>query len=104
LKVHGTRMLEMCAREASQILGGNAYLRTGPGARIERIYRETRVVAIGGGSEEILLDLAVRVRARVCVCVCARVYVCASTRTVTDLYTHCQFLDGQIVISSSRDK
>jgi len=60
LKVQSTRMLEMVAREASQILGGNAYLRTGPGARIERIYREVRVVAIGGGSEEIMLDLAVR--------------------------------------------
>jgi Acyl-CoA dehydrogenase, C-terminal domain len=27
---------------------------------VERIYREVRVVAIGGGSEEILLDLAGR--------------------------------------------
>mmetsp|Transcript_16307 Transcript_16307/g.27920 ORF Transcript_16307/g.27920 Transcript_16307/m.27920 type:complete len:411 (+) Transcript_16307:222-1454(+) len=60
MKVHATQTLEYCAREASQVLGGNSYLRTGPGQRIERIYREVRVVAIGGGSEEILLDLAAR--------------------------------------------
>jgi alkylation response protein AidB-like acyl-CoA dehydrogenase len=40
--------------------GGNSYLRSGPGCRIERIYREVRVIAIGGGSEEIMMDLAVR--------------------------------------------
>jgi len=60
LKVRATRDLEFCAREASQILGGNSYLRTGPGSRIERIYRDVRVMAIGGGSEEILIDLAIR--------------------------------------------
>ena len=30
------------------------------GSRVERIYREVRVNAIGGGSEEILRDLAAR--------------------------------------------
>ena len=49
--------MEFCAREASQILGGKSYLRSGPGERIERIYREVRVMAIGGGSEEIMLEL-----------------------------------------------
>jgi acyl-CoA dehydrogenase len=57
LKVQATRTLEFCAREASQIIGGASYMR---GERVERIYREVRVNAIGGGSEEIMLDLAAR--------------------------------------------
>ncbi len=57
LKVETTLTMEFCAREASQVLGGASYIR---GGRIERIYREVRVNAIGGGSEEILRDLAAR--------------------------------------------
>jgi acyl-CoA dehydrogenase len=57
LKVQATRMLESVAREAAQVLGGASYIR---GSKIERIYREVRVNAIGGGSEEIMLDLAGR--------------------------------------------
>ncbi|EER15050.1 acyl-CoA dehydrogenase, putative [Perkinsus marinus ATCC 50983] len=61
LKVQATKTFEFCAREASQVLGGRSYLQgSGPGARIERLYREVRVNAIGGGSEEIMLDLAAR--------------------------------------------
>lgn len=57
LKVQATRTMEFCAREAMQILGGGGFIR---GCRVERIYREVRVMAIGGGSEEIMLDLAAR--------------------------------------------
>jgi acyl-CoA dehydrogenase len=57
LKVQATRMLEAVAREAAQVLGGASYM---TGSKIERIYREVRVNAIGGGSEEIMLDLAGR--------------------------------------------
>ena len=57
LKVQATRTMEFCAREAMQILGGAGYMR---GGRVERIYREVRVMAIGGGSEEIMNDLAAR--------------------------------------------
>jgi acyl-CoA dehydrogenase len=57
LKVDATLTMEFCAREASQVLGGASYIR---GCRVERIYREVRVNAIGGGSEEILRDLAAR--------------------------------------------
>jgi len=57
LKVQATRTMEFCAREAIQILGGAGYMR---GTKSERIYREVRVNAIGGGSEEIMLDLAAR--------------------------------------------
>jgi len=56
-KFFATKGLEYCASEAMQILGGAGYLR---GNRIERIYREVKVMAIGGGSEEILHDLAAR--------------------------------------------
>ncbi|MBL8543797.1 MAG: acyl-CoA dehydrogenase family protein [Hyphomonadaceae bacterium] len=57
LKVQATETLEFCAREATQILGGAGFMR---GGRVERIYREVRVNAIGGGSEEIMRDLAAR--------------------------------------------
>jgi acyl-CoA dehydrogenase len=57
LKVQATLTMEFCAREAMQILGGSGYMR---GSRVERIYREVRVNAIGGGSEEIMRDLAAR--------------------------------------------
>jgi len=57
LKVGATTVLEFCAREAAQVLGGASYQR---GTKIERIYREVRVLAIGGGSEEVMRDLAAR--------------------------------------------
>lgn len=56
-KVAATTTFEFCAREAAQILGGASYLR---GSVVERLYREVRVQAIGGGSEEIMRDLASR--------------------------------------------
>lgn len=57
LKVQSSQTMEYCAREAMQILGGISYMR---GNRVERIYREVRVNAIGGGSEEIMRELASR--------------------------------------------
>lgn len=57
LKVQATMTLEFCAREAMQIFGGAGFVR---GHKVERIYREVRVYAIGGGSEEIMRDLAAR--------------------------------------------
>jgi acyl-CoA dehydrogenase len=57
LKVQATRTLERVARDAMHVLGQHAY----SGAnRVERIYREARIFAIGGGTEEILDDLAAR--------------------------------------------
>ncbi len=56
-KVQASLAMEFCAREAAQILGGASYIRGNP---VERIYREVRVNAIGGGSEEIMRDLAAR--------------------------------------------
>jgi len=57
LKNQATETMEFCAREAMQILGGAGYMR---GGKVERVYREVRVNAIGGGSEEIMRDLAAR--------------------------------------------
>lgn len=56
-KFFATKALEFCASEAMQILGGAGYLR---GNRVENVYREVKVIAIGGGSEEIMRDLAVK--------------------------------------------
>jgi acyl-CoA dehydrogenase len=56
-KFLATKTLEYVASEAMQIMGGAGYLR---GNRIERTYREVKVLAIGGGSEEIMRDLASR--------------------------------------------
>jgi acyl-CoA dehydrogenase len=57
LKNFTTNTMEFCANEAMQIFGGAGYLR---GAKVERIYRDTKPFAIGGGSVEIMKDLAAR--------------------------------------------
>lgn len=56
-KVLATQALQFCADQAVQILGGMGFMR---GTKSERIYREVKVMMIGGGSEEILKDLAAR--------------------------------------------
>lgn len=58
-KVECTSALEYCVREASQVLGGAAFVRGGKGKTVERIAREVRVAVVGGGSEEVMLDLAI---------------------------------------------
>jgi alkylation response protein AidB-like acyl-CoA dehydrogenase len=60
LKVNATKTIEYACREASQVFGGAAVVREGQGLIVERIYREVRGYAIPGGSEEILLDFAIR--------------------------------------------
>ncbi len=57
VKNHAARVMRDCADEAVQILGGAGYMR---GTRVERIYREVKVMMIGGGAEEVLNDLAAR--------------------------------------------
>ena len=56
-KVLATQSMQFCADQAVQILGGMGYMR---GTKCERIYREVKVMMIGGGSEEIMKDLAAR--------------------------------------------
>ncbi|SFU90814.1 acyl-CoA dehydrogenase [Polaromonas sp. YR568] len=57
LKNHATQTMQFCADQAVQILGGMGYMR---GTKSERIYREVKVMMIGGGAEEIMKDLAAR--------------------------------------------
>ena len=57
LKNLATGTLEFVAGEAMQVLGGAGYVR---GTKTERVYRETKVLTIGGGSREIMYDLAAR--------------------------------------------
>lgn len=57
LKIQASQTLEHCAREALHVLGGTAYQGT---ANLERIFRESRIFAVGGGTEEVLSDLASR--------------------------------------------
>ena len=56
-KFSASKALEFVASECMQVMGGAAYLRGNP---VERNYREVKVQAIGGGSEEIMRDLAAR--------------------------------------------
>ncbi|MDB5875199.1 MAG: acyl-CoA dehydrogenase, partial [Ramlibacter sp.] len=56
-KILSTQAMQFCADQAVQILGGMGFMR---GTRTERIYREVKVMMIGGGSEEIMKDLAAR--------------------------------------------
>lgn len=63
-KVMGGRMLEMCAREAQQVFGGAGYAKEGVGRQVEQISRDLRMMVVGGGSEEIMGDLAWREEAK----------------------------------------
>ncbi|MRD49465.1 acyl-CoA dehydrogenase [Caenimonas koreensis DSM 17982] len=57
LKNHSTQTMQFCADAAVQTLGGMGFMR---GTKSERIYREVKVMMIGGGAEEIMKDLAAR--------------------------------------------
>jgi len=57
LKNQATQTLQFCADAGVQILGGMGYMR---GTVCERIYREVKVITIGGGTEEIMKELAAR--------------------------------------------
>ncbi len=57
LKNHATQTMQFCADAAVQFLGGMGYMR---GTVSERVYREVKVMMIGGGAEEIMKELAAR--------------------------------------------
>ena len=57
LKNQSTQTMQFCADQGVQILGGMGYMR---GSASERIYREVKVMTIGGGTEEIMKELAAR--------------------------------------------
>ncbi len=56
-KVQATQTMQFCADQAVQLLGGMGFMR---GTRSERLYREVKVMMIGGGAEEVMKDLAAR--------------------------------------------
>jgi acyl-CoA dehydrogenase len=57
LKNHCGRLMRDCADSAIQILGGAGYVR---GTASERLYREVKIMMIGGGAEEVMSDLAAK--------------------------------------------
>jgi acyl-CoA dehydrogenase len=57
LKNFATDTMQFCADAAVQTLGGAGFVR---GTRAERVYREAKVMQIGGGSTEIMKDLAAK--------------------------------------------
>ncbi len=57
LKNQATQAMQFCADQAVQMLGGMGFMR---GTKSERIYREVKVMMIGGGAEEIMKELAAR--------------------------------------------
>ena len=57
LKNHATQTMQFCADQAVQILGAMGFMR---GTKSERIYREVKVMMIGGGAEEVMKELAAR--------------------------------------------
>ena len=57
LKNFATDAMQFCADAAVQTLGGAGFVR---GTRAERVYREAQVMQIGGGSTEIMKDLAAK--------------------------------------------
>ena len=57
LKNQATSTMQLCADHAVHIPGGMGYMR---GTKSERIYREVKVMQIGGGGTEIMNELAWR--------------------------------------------
>lgn len=60
LKAQAGRVIESCASTAVLLFGGNGYSKSGQGEVVERIYREVPGARIPGGSEDVMLDVAIR--------------------------------------------
>lgn len=60
VKAHAGIVLQHVVADAIQIMGGIGLTRGGRGERVERIWRDVKALTVPGGSEEIMLDLAVR--------------------------------------------
>ncbi|KAH8767967.1 acyl-CoA dehydrogenase-like protein [Hyaloscypha sp. PMI_1271] len=60
LKAQAGRVIESCASTAVLLFGGNGYSKSGQGEVAERIYREVPGARIPGGSEDVMLDVAIR--------------------------------------------
>lgn len=53
-KNFAAQTFQFCADQAVQILGGMGLMR---GTRVERLYREAKIMAIGGGAQEVMKEL-----------------------------------------------
>ncbi|KAK4112344.1 acyl-CoA dehydrogenase NM domain-like protein [Canariomyces notabilis] len=60
LKAHAGMVFKECADVSVLLFGGNGYTKSGQGMLAEMLYREVMGTRIPGGSEDVLLDLAVR--------------------------------------------
>ncbi|KAK5154347.1 hypothetical protein LTR04_006055 [Oleoguttula sp. CCFEE 6159] len=60
VKAKAGMVLNECAQTAVLLFGGNGYTRTGQGELVEKIYRDVMGARIPGGSEDVMLDLAIR--------------------------------------------
>ncbi|KAK4236877.1 mitochondrial long-chain specific acyl-CoA dehydrogenase [Achaetomium macrosporum] len=60
LKAQAGMVFKECADTAVLLFGGNGYTKTGQGQLVEILYRDVMGGRIPGGSEDVLLDLAVR--------------------------------------------
>lgn len=60
LKAKAGMVVNECAQTAVLLLGGNGFTQAGQGELVEKIYRDVFVARIPGGSEDVMLDLAVR--------------------------------------------
>jgi len=59
-KAKAGMVFKECAETAVLLFGGNGYTRTGQGEIAEKIYRDVMGARIPGGSEDVMLDLAIR--------------------------------------------
>ena len=59
-KAQAGMVLDECARAAVLLFGGNGFTEEGKGELVQRIYRDVPGARVPGGSEDVLLDLAVR--------------------------------------------
>ncbi|KAI9375581.1 acyl-CoA dehydrogenase/oxidase [Aspergillus egyptiacus] len=59
-KARAGMVFDKCARSAVLLFGGNGFTTTGQGEIVEKLSREVPGARIPGGSEDVLLDLAVR--------------------------------------------
>ncbi|KAF1984658.1 acyl-CoA dehydrogenase [Aulographum hederae CBS 113979] len=60
VKAKAGMVFDECARCSILLFGGNGYTKSGMGELAERIYREVPGMRIPGGSEDVMLDLAIR--------------------------------------------
>ncbi|KAL2834159.1 acyl-CoA dehydrogenase/oxidase [Aspergillus pseudoustus] len=59
-KAQAAKVLDDCARCSVLLFGGNGFTQSGQGEIAEKIYRDVNGARIPGGSEDVMLDLAIR--------------------------------------------